>query len=181
MHNKGGAGEKNAGLQQLQSDSVARWVRTKRQPGGEDALPDGTPIIILGDLNVLPSKPAHHLTTLLSGDIADEKTYGLDFKPDWDGTDLGQAKPSHNSQEQVFHTWRRDDKPFPPGALSRILYTDSVLSLNHSFVLNTTIMTSAELNEAGLLETDVLWEGTPGNFDHMPVVADFSIRSTIAH
>ena len=136
-------------------------------------------IIILGDMNVLPGSPALHLATLLNGDISDEKTFGPDFKMDWDGTDLAQVKPSHNSLGDNYYTWRRDDEPFAPAALDRIIYTDSVLSLNHSFVLNTMIMTPGDLNGAGLLMTDVLWNGEPGIYDHMPVVADFSIHSIV--
>lgn len=134
---------------------------------------------ILGDMNVLasePADPAHHLTTLLTGNIVDEKAFGPDFPLDWDGTNLIEVKPRHNAREKDFYTWRVDDLPFPPGALDRIIYTVSVLSVNHSFVLNTTIMTRQELDDNGLLSTDALWDGKAGNFDHLPLVADFSIR-----
>ena len=127
-------------------------------------------------LAVKPADPTLHLTTLLTGNIVDEEAYGADFPLDWDGSHLVEAKPRHNSREKEFYTWREDQTPFPPGALDRIIYTDSVLVLNHSYVLNTTHMTPQELSEVGLLATDVLWENEPGNFDHLPLVVDFSIR-----
>jgi endonuclease/exonuclease/phosphatase family metal-dependent hydrolase len=179
MHNKSHGGDENVRLRQRQSDSIVRWIRGVRSNGNAVPIGDNTPILILGDMNVLavePADAAHHLTTLLTGNIVDEKTFGPDCKLDWDDTNLVEVKPRHNSREKEFYTWRIDDTPFPPGALDRILYTDSVLSVNHSFVLNTTTMTKQELEESGLQRTDVLWEGEPGNYDHMPLVADFSLR-----
>ena len=184
MHNKSRSGEENVRLRQRQSDSIVRWIRNIRRPHYTTSIPDRTPILILGDLNVLasePADPAHHLTTLLTGNIVDEETFGPDFKLDWDGTNLVEVKPRHNSREKDSYTWRVDEAPFPAGALDRIIYTDSLLSLNHSFVLNTTIMNPDELDESGLLKTDVLWEGRLGNYDHLPLIADFAIRSTPGH
>jgi len=173
MHNRSRASEESIRQRQMQSDSIIRWIRELR---GEHAIPENTPIVVAGDMNVLTSDPATHLTTLLTGDIEDEDRFGPDFAPDWDGTDLADASPSQNARGEAFYTWRNDTEPFPPGQLSRILYTDSVLSLQHGFVLNTVDMTSAELDRHGLLDTDCLLGGEDGLFDHMPVVADFVLR-----
>ncbi len=173
MHNRSRAGEERVRKRQVQSDTIVRWIRNQREG---NALSENTPIIILGDMNVIPSDPARHLSTLLTGNIADEETYGPDFKPDWDSTDLTDALPSHNALGKEFYTCRLDDGSFPPGALSRILYTDSVLSLKLSLVLNTTSMNSEALRKYGLQETDVLLGGKAGSFDHLPLVADFAIR-----
>lgn len=65
---------------QRHADSIARWLRGLKEGGHPDALPAGTPIIILGDVNVYESAPmdaTHHLATLLTGNIVDEATFGL--------------------------------------------------------------------------------------------------------
>jgi endonuclease/exonuclease/phosphatase family metal-dependent hydrolase len=170
MHNRSRAGEESIQQRQIQSDSIVRWIRTLRD---EKAIAENTPMIVAGDMNVLASDPALHLTTLLTGDIADEETFGPDFSPDWDATDLADASPSHNARGEVFYTWRNDTEPFPPGQLSRILFTDSVLSLQHGFVVNTVDMSPEELDRYRLREGDCLLDEEDGLFDHMPVVADF--------
>ena len=181
MHNKSRSDDKSIRLRERQSDSIVRWIRNLKLSKNQHSISQGTPLLIAGDMNVLasePMDPAHHLTTLLTGNIVDEATFGPDCPLDWDGTYLIEVKPKHNSRQKEFYTWRVDQSPYAPGALDRMIYTDSVLMVKHSFVLNTTAMTEAELKESGLLKTDVLWEGQPGNFDHMPLVADFVIRAT---
>lgn len=172
MHNRSGAGEENANKRQMQSDSIMRWLREIRQV---DALPQATPIVVLGDMNVHPGSTPTHLTTLLTGDIIDERGFGPDFTPDWDGTGLADASPSHNARGEVFYTWRNDSEDYPPGSLSRILYSDSVMQLHHELVLNTVTMTAGELHQHGLLATDCLLDGEVGQYDHLPVIADFVI------
>jgi endonuclease/exonuclease/phosphatase family metal-dependent hydrolase len=175
VHNQSGAGALNVALRQRQADIIARWVRDAKTPGGLVTLRAGTPIVILGDMNVIDD-PALYLRTLLTGDIADERQFGPDFRPDWDGTDLTDAYPSQNGAGRMFYTWRNDTQRFPPGALDRILYTDSVLEAVNSFVLNTTRMSKAELREAGMRRNDVHRDPRRDIHDHMPVVVDFVVR-----
>lgn len=172
MHNKSGADDAHVRMRQEQSDSTVRWLREHR------TVADGTPIVILGDLNVVPDASQRPLETLLSGDIADEQTFGPDTTIDWDGTDMADARPSHNGRDREFYTWRVDGLPFPPSALDRIIYTDSVMSVRRRFVLNTTTLSPDELAQLGLQEFDSLYNGKPGNFDHLPLVADFEIGVT---
>jgi len=176
MHNKSGGGEENLRLRQLQSDAIARWLRDLRKPGQTSLISENTPVVILGDMNVVPSAPMRPFETLLTGDIADEDTFGPDFGIDWDGTDMADARPGHNGKEESYYTWRDDDLPFPPSALDRIIYTDSVLSISRRFVLNTTTMSEAELEELALQKSDVLYGGTTGRYDHLPLVADFTFQ-----
>jgi endonuclease/exonuclease/phosphatase family metal-dependent hydrolase len=174
VHNQSGAGALNVALRQRQADILARWIRDAKAPGGVTLRP-GTPIVILGDMNVIDD-PALYLRTLLTGDIADERHYGADFRPDWDGTDLTDAYPSQNGAGRMYYTWRNDTQRFPPGALDRILYTDSVLEAVNSFVLNTATMSKAELRDAGMQRTDVHRDPRRDIHDHMPVVVDFVVR-----
>lgn len=177
MHNKSRLGEENERLRQLQSDSVASWIRKARDAGSPMALATGTPIVILGDMNVLPNASLQPFETLITGNIVDEANFGPDFDIDWDGTDLADAKPSLNGHGEHFYTWRYDDTQFDPGALDRVIYTDSVLSVEQSIVLDTTTISADDLSSLGLLKSDVLFGGEPGFFDHFPLIVDFSVRS----
>lgn len=175
MHNKSGTGEGNVRLQQMQSDSIVSTLRQRLQQDSPLALPPGTPMIIAGDMNVIDSVPALHYRTLVTGDIADEDSWGPDFPLDWDGSDLADARPSHNARGVHYYTWRDDSTPFPPGRFDRVLYTDSVLVSAHGFVLNTTLMSDTVLERLGLEWQDSLWNHRPGEFDHLPIVVDFTL------
>lgn len=176
MHNKSRGGEENVQMRQRQSDSIVRHLREVRTASW---FRDRTPIVILGDMNVLavePADPTFHLTTLLTGNILNEDEFGADTPIDYDRSNLIEVKPRHNGREKEFYTWRQDDSPFPPGALDRIIYSDSVLKATHSFILNTTTMAESELSASGLLKSDVLWRSESGHFDHLPMVVDFVER-----
>jgi len=161
---------------QEHADSIVKWIREFRAPENQIGLPAGTPILILGDLNVYDTDPAHHLTTLVTGDIVNEEEYGVDFAPDWDGTALTDALPSHNASANENYTLRNDLNPFNPGAADRILYTDSVIAVPHAFVLNTAAMGEAELAAAGLQAGDVALDLEAGIYDHLPLVVDIEAR-----
>jgi len=165
---------------QRHADAIVRHLRQLRSDGEGAILPQATPIVILGDFNVYAQEPndaAHHLTTLLTGNIVNEIDFGPDIDLDWDGSFLVEVKPRHNGDAKEWYTWRSDEAPYPPGALDRIIFTDSVMKADHSFVLNTTIMSAESLSRHGLEETDVLRDSKPGDFDHLPLVVDFSLRS----
>lgn len=177
MHNKSGSGENDVRIRQNHADAVVRWIRELRSSEQKNPIADDTPIIILGDMNVVPNASMAPLETLKSGDIADEETFGPDSSIDWDGTDMADARPSHNALGQDHYTWRNDDMPFPPSALDRILYTDSVMSAQNRFVLNTMTLSPADLADLGLQKSDVLYNGDPNYYDHLPLVADFEISA----
>jgi len=170
-------GEANVRARQAHADAIIAWIRDAKTPGGAIDLPVGTPIVVLGDLNVYDTDPAHHLTTLLSGDIENEAQYGQDVAPDWDGTGLADALPHHNGTGQEVYTWRDDTQEFNPGVLDRILYTDSVISIQNAAVLNTTMMTREELQTVGLEVGDVTLDLETGRYDHLPLFADLSFQS----
>ena len=165
---------------QQQADALVNWMRDARVPGGNITLAAGTPMLILGDLNIVDEfRP---LDTLLNGDIANEFVYGEDSAPDWDGTSIVDAHPLHNADGPDDYTWRNDFSQFAPGRLDFVLFTDSVLELANNYVLNTTLMSPADLNATGLEEFDVVLDpNNPANpsddsFDHLPVVTDFRLN-----
>jgi endonuclease/exonuclease/phosphatase family metal-dependent hydrolase len=178
-HFKALGGQTNVQARQEHADAIISWVGDAKTPGGKIDLPPGTGIVVLGDFNVYDTDPAHHLTTLLTGDIEDEEKYGQDIMPDWDETGLADAMPRHNGLGEDVYTWRDDTQEFNPGALDRILYTDSVISANNAFVLNTTIMTEEELAAVGLMAGDVTLDPETGRYDHLPLSVDFSFRDGV--
>lgn len=175
-HFKSGGGMEDILLRRRQADVIMAQVRDFETPGGNLDLPPGTPFVILGDFNAYDTDPALHIRTLTSGDITYETSYGVDLQPDWDGTALQDAMPSHNGQGLEFYTWRNDSEPFTPWALDRVIYSDSVLQIENAFVLNTTILSEEALAAYGLMREDVLLVPRGGIYDHLPVVVDFRIR-----
>ncbi|MFV1859986.1 MAG: endonuclease/exonuclease/phosphatase family protein [Anaerolineales bacterium] len=158
-----------------QADAIMAYVRDFRTPGGELDLDPGSPFVILGDFNVYETDPHLQLQTLVSGDISNEDRYGEDLQPDWDETPLEDVVPSHNGLGDEFYTWRNDAEPFNPGALDRIIYSDSVLNVVNAFVLNTMMLSDRALAALGLQADDVLLDAESGYYDHLPIVVDFVI------
>ncbi len=170
-HFKCCGGTDNDPQRQQQADAVVSWLRDARTPGGQVDLPAATPIIVLGDLNLVGGPQP--LATLVDGDISNEAVYGADSTPDWDGTALTDAHPRHNVAGSDDYTWRDDTQQYKPGRLDYIIYSDSVLEVVKSFVLNTTTMSEEELRATGLEKNDTVMDDVGEKYDHLPVVADF--------
>lgn len=177
-HFKAAGSSADIKLRQRQADILMNRIGDAMQPGGVIDLPINTPILLVGDFNIYDTDPAYHLVTMLIGDIIDEGRYGPDISPDWDGTDLTDALPSVNNEGLVFDTWRDDGSPYSAGPLDRIIYTDSVLSILNSFILDTTLLSDEALDQVRLEFGDVLFAGELGNYDHLPLIVDFEITIT---
>ncbi len=169
-HFKCCGGSSSNDKRQKQADSLVNWMRDARSPGEAIDLPADTPIILLGDLNIVDGLVGP-LNTVLSGNISDEGAYGADSPPDWDGTVAGDVQPLHNVAGPDDYTWRDDGSPYAPGRLDYLTLSDSILTIVQSFVLDTTAMSGAELAATGLQQFDVVLD-PPGRFDHLPLVAD---------
>lgn len=162
------------GRRQRQSDAIVAWLRDATSSGGNLDLARGTGFIVAGDLNIVGS--FQPVTTLLTGDIVDETTYGPDAQPDWDASALADAQPRHNQTGPGDWTWRDDNSQFAPGRLDFVIYSDSVLEVVESFALDTTTMTDADLQAAGLEKFDVTHDNVGREYDHLPLVVDFRAR-----
>jgi endonuclease/exonuclease/phosphatase family metal-dependent hydrolase len=174
-HFKSGGGFDDIALRQRQADVIMAQVRDFETPDGNLDLPSGTPFVILGDFNAYDTDPALHIQTLTGGDISNERSYGVDLEPDWDGSSLEDARPSHNGAGVAFYTWRDDAEPFNPGALDRVFFSDSVLQMQNAFVLNTMTLSDEVLDANGLMRQDVVLDPAHGNYDHLPVIVDFRL------
>lgn len=157
------------------ADAIANWLGdargVARASGNNIVLPSDTPMIVLGDFNLVGGpQPENTITT---GDIQDEATYGVDVSGDWDVSDMTNLMPADPFTGDTF-TWQ-GSQSFPPSALDRMFYTDSVVTVANSFVLNTDTMSAPALAAAGLQAGDTL----PANSsDHLPIVMDLRMGST---
>ena len=174
-HFKAGGGRSDILLRSRQADVIMANLRDLKTPGGSFDLGPETPILILGDFNIYTTDPALHARTLERGDIYDEATYGEDLQPDWDQTPLADAHPSHNGLGVDFYTWRSESPVFPWGALDRMFFTDSVLELGNTFILNTMLLSDEALELLGLQAGDVLLDLPSDYYDHLPLVVDFEL------
>ena len=135
-------------------------------------LPQGTPFVYGGDLNLVGY--AQQLTTLITGDIQNTATYGNGGSPDWDDTEVTDLVSLQTDNRLAF-TWNSETSRYPAGKLDFMLYSDAVTTAEKSFVLRTEIMPTARLQQYGLAQDD-----TESASDHYPVVADFSMPTTLS-
>jgi len=153
---------------QVQADSFIAYLRDITDPASDNALPADTPMVLTGDLNLVQgSQP---LTTLLTGDILTEHWYGEDHAPDWDGTDLAD-QVSRLTERPMAYTWRSDGGSYWPGRLDFVIHTDSVLAVDHAFVLHTGQMSDEVLDAHGIRPDD-----SDIASDHLPHVVDLRLR-----
>ena len=134
--------------------------------GGDVDLAPDTAVAVVGDLNTVSGFLPRDILLDGIGDLG----------ADWDGSSMTDANPTHNAIGLEDYTWRDDTGPFDPGILDYVLYTDSVISVEYSFILNPSIMTGAELAATGLIETDMMRTKNVNlfDFDHMPLIVDFA-------
>ena len=159
-------------LRQRDADELTMILRNWRTGAGPFFLPDRTPIIHLGDFNLVGA--SHQLRTLVEGDIVDEAQFGDDFSPDWDGSALTDLFSRHTSIGMGY-TWRNDNSSFSPGKLDYILYSDSVIELGRHFVLNTLAMSPDDLVLYGLAADD-----TRVASDHLPRIMDVASENPVS-
>ena len=151
---------------QEQVDELMSFVRDLKNGLGPFTLEYGTPIVHVGDFNLVGYR--QQLTTLTDGDIVDEASYGIDFLPDWDDSPLTDLF-SRQTHIRMGYTWRKDNSEWNPGKLDYILYTDSVLEPVKHFVLNTLAMSEEDLSFYNLNSED-----TKNASDHLPRVMDIA-------
>ncbi len=149
---------------QAEVDAILSFIRDAKSAGGTITLDPDTPILITGDTNFVGL--SQQQTSLLTGDIVDNGTYGADFTPDWDGSHLVDLI-SRQTNKRMSYTWRSDTSAYWPGRLDYQVYTDSVLGVGNHFLLYTPDMPADSLTRYNLLATDSQVT------DHLIICADF--------
>ncbi|MFH0795090.1 MAG: endonuclease/exonuclease/phosphatase family protein [bacterium] len=170
IHLKAFAGGTNTTRRQKACDALAKWFGDIRTSGGSINLAANTPAFVTGDFNFVDTDPQQPEMTLRTGDIQDNATYGADIKGDWDVSDLTDLQPADPNTADT-DTWASGSTN-PTSRLDRFYYTDSAVTVVHSFVLNTLTMSSGALTAAGLVFTD-----SQNASDHLPVVADYAVQT----
>lgn len=150
---------------QVEFDAMMAFIREAKATGGLLDLDPLTPIVLLGDMNLVGF--AQQLNTLLAGQIVNTGLFGPSFDPDWDDTPLADLSPRHVALPMTF-TWYNESSSFHPGRLDFMVYTDSVLEPGNNFVLFTPAMPADSLAAYGLEPDDATFAS-----DHLPVVGDF--------
>jgi len=150
---------------QDEADHTMSFFRDAMTAGGLLTVPSGTAFVITGDMNLVGFR--QQLVTLLTGDIVNNATYGPDFAPDWDGTNLADVV-SRQTQARFSYTWRSDPSAYAPGRLDFFIYNDSAVHLDNHYIVYTPEMSADQLTLYGLQANDVTTVT-----DHLPHVADF--------
>lgn len=156
---------------QRSADAFASWVGDARQAGGNISLPANTPMIGLGDFNLVGGPQPGQ--TIVTGNIIDNAAFGPDVKGDWDVTDLTDLAPT-NPLNGTINTWPSTTVA-PTSRLDRFFISDSVTTVATSFVFNTLSMNAAQLAVAGVQANDTTTNSTS---DHLPIVMD--VRFAVA-
>ncbi len=156
---------------QLEVDAIMAFIRDAKSPGGAVTVAPNTPIVIVGDLNLVGD--SQQLTTLLTGDIVNTGQFGPPFDPDWDNTAFADLAPRIPNLPQFF-TWYSPFSSFAPGRLDFVIYSNSVLDFVQRLVLFTPSLPADTLSAYNLLFDDATAAS-----DHLPVVGDFVVLPTV--
>lgn len=166
-HFKCCGGDSEDEKRQREADAFASFILDAKTEGGRIDLPEGTPFILSGDLNLVGD--AQQLRTVLTGNIVNTGTYGAAASLDWDDSDL-QDVISIQTDHRMAYTWRNDDSSFPPGRLDFTICSNSVMQVEKAYTLQTEVMTDERLEHYNLQKYD-----TRSASDHFPKITDFSI------
>lgn len=157
---------------QLEADAFAAFILDAKTPGGAITLPEGTPFVLSGDLNLVGWQ--QQLTTLLTGDIVNTGVFGLGGALDWDGSSLLDVI-ALQADRRMAHTWYSNSSSYPPSRLDYHICSSSVMQVDKAFSLQTEIMPPGRLAQYGLEAND-----THSASDHLPRVTDFLLNQSVA-
>ncbi len=155
---------------QGEADAFAAFIQDAKTIGGRIDLPENTPFVLAGDLNLVGE--SQQLTTILKGDIVSNFIYGEDAPLDWDDTDLEDVISPQTGDYAAF-TWLGEGSSFPAGRLDFIIHSNSVLDVKKAYTINTNLMAPQALDYYGLNARD-----TEIASDHLPKVTDFEMPVT---
>ena len=155
---------------QFHFDAFVEFILDMQEEGGVGFMPFNTPFTFAGDMNLVGLNEQYN--TIVNGQISDTDEFGIGGMPDWDDTPLADAICRITTHSSA-HTWRKNiSNPsvgeYPPGRLDFVFYSNSVMTLEKSFTLDTQMLDSNSLNQWGLELNDTYYTS-----DHLPIVSDF--------
>ena len=148
-------------------DALIQFIYDAKTIGGVIDLPFNTPISFSGDMNLVGYSDQYY--TIVNGTISDTVTFGNGGFPDWDNTPLTDQVCYFN-ERNIAYTWDKWNPSvgdFPPGRLDFVFFTNSVMSVDKSFIISTEHMNSSLLSQNNLFFND------SDSSDHLPVIVDF--------
>lgn len=149
-------------------DALIQFIHDAKTVGGVIDLPINTPISFSGDMNLVGYSEQYY--TIINGTISDTATFGSGGFPDWDNTPL-KDQICYFNEKDIAYTWDKDNPSvgdFPPGRLDFVFFTNSVMSVDKSFIISTEHMSPSLLTQNNLF-----WDDTKKASDHFPVVVDY--------
>lgn len=157
---------------QREADAFVEFIQDVKTPGGVIDVPEGTPFVLSGDLNLVGK--GQQLTTLLTGDIVNNNQFGPGGTMDWDDSDLVDVIGRHTDERFAF-TWENRFSSFPPSRIDYHIISGSVMSVDKSYTLQPKDMSSIRLNQYGLLSNDAEEAS-----DHLPRVSDLILPNPVS-
>ena len=151
-------------------DAFIEFIHDARTVGGVIDLPVNTPISFSGDMNLVGYSEQYY--TIVNGTISDTVTFGVGGFPDWDNTPL-EDQVCYFNEKEISYTWDKSNPSlgdFPPGRLDFVFFTNSVMSVDKSFIISTEHMSPLLLAQNNLLPDD-----TKIASDHFPVIVDYKL------
>ena len=149
---------------QITVDAIAAFLRDVQAGSAPIDVPDGTPIVVAGDMNFVGS--AQQPETVRTGEIVNTDRFGSSGAPDWDGSPLLDVNPRQTGTS-LHATWMGTGSSFPPGRLDYIYTADSATRVSNAFTLRTPTLPESVLAAHGLQADD-----TTVASDHLPLVVD---------
>ena len=149
---------------QREADAFVQFILDAKSGSGEIDLPEGTPFVLSGDLNLVGDR--QQLTTLLTGQIINTTQFGTGGSLDWDDSDLFDVISRH-TDDHMAYTWQNDFSDFPPSRIDFHIVSNSVSEIDKTFTLNTATMPPERLVQYGLGAND-----TKTASDHLPKILD---------
>lgn len=153
-------------------DHIGQVIRNSKMGFGATPLLENTPIIVLGDMNLVGT--SENQESLINGDIIYNGSYGPDYTPDWNGQPFTDLNPLVTGAANTT-TWYNPFSSYSAGRLDYFLYTASVMSIEQSFSINLRNYSSSELSSIGMFSGDAF-----DLSDHFPIMADVNFDITSA-
>ncbi|MEO1257866.1 MAG: endonuclease/exonuclease/phosphatase family protein [Bacteroidota bacterium] len=157
---------------QREADAFVEFIQDAKTPGGIIDLPENTPFVLSGDLNLVGE--SQQLTTILSGDVVNTTQFGLGGPMDWDGGDLVDVISTH-TDDRLAYTWKNNFSSFPPSRIDFHIISGSAMDVDKSYTVQTESMSPERLEEYGLSPFDATFAS-----DHLPKVTDLLLPMPVA-